>query len=214
MLSIDIAHAKCSDFQKDLSRSVFFHGNTLTIKDTLIALDIADEIKKYLINENVEKIRFECVLGGLSIDVDRLLPYFKTKEVEILGACNSGCAILASYAKSINFINNADEKYPTSMMIHATYDINSSKSTDNGLRYLQLYINRFPSIPEEIFIKILTEKRIGNYGLIFTESQTRDMNSPSSSAFVCAPFPGNCTPIEGVTLNSLGINKIKITNNP
>ena len=193
-------------FKKTCLKVFFLDETTLIIKDTIIALNIAEKIKSYLINEEIKKVRFECVLGGLLQDVDRLLPFFKTKDVEIFGACNSGCAILASYAKSISFINNADEKYPTSMMFHATYDIKSSKSTDDGLRHLQLYTQRFPSISEEVFVKILTEKRIGNYGLIFTESKTSDMNSFSSSAYVCAPFPENCTPIEGATLKSLKIN--------
>jgi len=202
--------AKCGPLDLDLSKTVFYSPNdkTLHVKNTLIGNQVADKILHTLTSVHVETIQFECILGGLSKDIDKLYPHFKSFKVEVTGACNSGCAILALSAKKLSFKNNGDLRYPSSMMIHASYDVQTLKASEAGLLRLGLYTQRLSPIPKDILTEVLTEKRVGNYGLVISYNTNEQLQSKDSSVFLCQPYPDQCQPIGHISLNDLQIAKL------
>jgi len=202
--------AKCAPPDIDLSKTVFYSpiDKTLHVKNTIVAYKVADKILHILTSVHVETIHFECVLGGLAKDIDKLAPHLRSFKVEVTGVCNSGCAVLALSAKKLSFRNNGDLKFPSSMMIHATYDAKTMKATDAGLARLSLYTQRLKAIPQDVLTEVLTEKRMDNYGLIISYNSNEQLNSKDSSVFWCQPYPDQCKPIGGISLNDLQITKL------
>ncbi len=202
--------AKCAPVDIDLSKTVFYSpiDKTLHVKNTIIAYKVADKILHILTSVHVETIHFECVLGGLAKDIDKLAPHLRSFKVDVTGVCNSGCAVLALSAKKLSFRNNGDLKFPSSMMIHATYDAKTMKATDAGLARLSLYTQRLKAIPQDVLTEVLTEKRMEDYGLIISYNSNEQFNSKDSSVFWCQPYPDQCKPIGRISLNDLQITKL------
>ncbi len=204
------AWAKCEPLDRDLTKTVVYtHNNkTLHVKNTVIAHQVADKILHTLTSAPVEVIQFECVLGGLSQDIDKLSPHLRSFEVEVIGACNSGCAVLALSAKKLSFKNNGDLKFPSSMMIHASYDAHTFKASEAGLSRLNLYSQRLSAIPKDVLVEVLTEKRMGNYGLVISYNTNAQLPSKGTSVFLCQPYPDQCKPIGHISLKALQIKKL------
>ncbi len=202
--------AKCGPLDRDLSKTVFYSAadKTLHVKNTVIANQVADKILDTLTSVHVETIQFECILGGLSKDIDKIYPHLKSFKVEVTGACNSGCAVLALSAKQLSFKNNGDIKFPSSMMIHASYDVQSLKASEAGLLRLGLYTQRLKAIPQDVLTEVLTEKRVGNYGLVISYNTNEQLQSKDTSVFLCQPYPDQCKPIGRISLNDLQIKKL------
>jgi hypothetical protein len=202
--------AKCGPLDRDLSKTVFYSAadKTLHVKNTVIANQVADKILDTLTSVHVETIQFECILGGLSKAIDKIYPHLRSFNVEVTGACNSGCAVLALSAKQLSFKNNGDIKFPSSMMIHASYDVQSLKASEAGLLRLGLYTQRLKAIPQDVLTEVLTEKRVGNYGLVISYNTNEQLQSKDTSVFLCQPYPDQCKPIGRISLNDLQIKKL------
>ena len=202
------SHAGCSSATPDPSLSVFVEGDVLRVKDTVIAGKMADTIEKQLTTGSVRLVIFECILGALASDSKRLMKYFPALTVHVRGGCNSGCARLAFSAKKLILLDSQDPKYPTSLMIHTPYFVFSGRPrTELDLDTLNFYATRFlGAIPVETLSTALTENRKGNYGIIITRDRNDALNVPGIHAYRCKPYPQDCKPIAGSSLERLGIS--------
>lgn len=125
-------------------------------------------------------------------------------EVHVKHTCNSLCAQIALGAKKLVLLDSGDAEIPTSLLIHASYNIKTQQATLHSMEDLNFYSVRLAGVVDrEKIAAVLSEVRIENYGLIIARDNNHVLNSKNNNIYHCTPYPSHCTPIEGSALSKL-----------
>jgi hypothetical protein len=206
LICLPAAEAKCGSINMDTDYSVQEKEDGLLVRNTLIVGKIADQIELALHSKKISTVTFECIPGGVSREADRLMHAFGGLTVRIKGYCNSACAQLAFAAKEL-ILMDSETEHPTSLVIHAATPLNDKPTpSDYKLRNLNFFTIRFAGAiqRETIFSVLDSDPKLG-LALVVVRNPGKYFPSKTDFAYECKPFPINCSPIQGSTLNELKV---------
>lgn len=181
----------------------------LFIEDTFLAADslVAEVERLAREHPDVDTIWLKNIPGGLIRHAPRLKSVFENRRVHVTGFCNSLCAWLALQGTTLTL---HDDAFPSTLVIHGSFDLTSQQWSPRSLEQLDFYASRLSGLSRDLIEKALSFRQIGTIsGLVIASHPIDRIGGARGPVYVCEEYPTRC---EDAGIGSL--DQIRITLHP